>query len=123
VSWWRIFCITQFCVLLVVYTYFGLTPHPEQTLQVSFNDKLMHFAGYFFAAFSISFAAPQAALWQRALFLIIYSIAIEIGQHFMPPRTFDLWDIVANGTGIILGLSLIEFTPIKWLVNYLKNKW
>lgn len=103
---WRVLCVTQFCSLLVIYTYLGLTPHPEKSVPV-FNDLLMHFVGYAVAAISISFARPRWPYWQQALLLVLYSITIEIAQHFNPPRTFSGADIIANATGVILGLSLI----------------
>lgn len=103
---WRPLCLLQFFILLVVFTYLGLTPSPEQTIPM-FNDKLMHCSGYFVAGISISFAFPRWTLLQRAAFLITYSVGIEIGQHFMPPRTFDVFDICANSTGVFLGLGLI----------------
>jgi VanZ family protein len=115
---WRSLCLLQFFILLVAFTYLGLTPHPEQSIPM-FNDKLMHCSGYFVAGISISFAFP---LWQfltRALFLILYSIGIEIGQHFMPPRTFDVFDICANTTGVFLGLALILLLINK--VNWFKR--
>lgn len=103
---WRLLCVVQFYSLLAIYTYLGLTPHPENSVPV-FNDLLMHFAGYCVAAISISFARPIWPLWQRAACLILYSIAIEIGQHFNPPRTFSGMDILANGSGVLLGLALV----------------
>ena len=103
---WRFLCSIQFLVLLCIYTFLGLTPHPENSIPM-FNDKLMHCSGYFVAAFSISFAFPRWQFWQRAIFLIIFSVGIEIGQHFMPPRTFDLYDICANSTGVALGLFVV----------------
>lgn len=105
---WRPLCLLQFCLLLVAFTYLGLTPSPENSVPM-FNDKLMHCSGYFVAAISISFAFPRWAFLQRTAFLIIYSIGIEIGQHFMPPRTFDVYDICANSTGVILGLLWVNF--------------
>ncbi len=104
---WRQLCLLQFFVLLIAFTYLGLTPHPENSIPM-FNDKLMHCSGYFVAGFSISFAFPRWAFLQRALFLIIFSIGIEIGQHFMPPRTFDVFDICANTTGVLIGLGVIR---------------
>jgi VanZ family protein len=104
-------------MLLVIYTYFGLTPHPEQTIGTDFNDKLMHFGGYVIAALSMSVAIPKSAIWQRGIFLIMYSIAIEIGQHFMPPRTFDVLDIVANASGVIVGLILVNNFLRKWILK------
>ncbi len=104
---WRALCTLQFYCLLLIYTYLGLTPHPENTVPM-FNDLLMHFAGYTVAAISISFARPAWPLWQRAALLIAYSIAIEIAQHFNPPRTFSNMDILANAGGVILGLLIVS---------------
>lgn len=103
---WRLFCHTQFLALLTLFLYLGLTPSPEKSVPM-FNDKLMHFSGYFVAALSISFAHPTRPLWLRAIFLIVFSIAIEIGQHFMPPRSFDVLDIVANSMGVITGIFVV----------------
>ena len=100
---WRTFCLIQFAILIGIFTFLGLTPNPENSVPM-FNDKLMHASGYFIAGISISFAFPLWSFLQRAAFLIIYSICIEIGQHFMPPRTFDVFDICANSTGVFLGL-------------------
>lgn len=103
---WRTFCAIQFFTLLIIYTYLGITSHPEGTIPV-YNDLVMHFIGYTVAAFSISFAYPLWPLKNRALFLVIYSIAIEIGQHFNPPRTFSGIDILANICGVLLGLGVL----------------
>lgn len=103
---WRGLCLVQFLILLGIFTFLGLTPSPENSVHM-FNDKLMHCSGYFVAGISISFAFPRWSFLQRAAFLIIYSVGIEIGQHFMPPRTFDVFDICANSTGVFLGLGFI----------------
>lgn len=109
---WRVLCFVQFLILLIIYTYLGLTSHPENTIPV-YNDLLMHFTGYTIAAFSISFAYPLWPTPRKALFLIIYSIAIEVGQHFNPPRTFSLMDILANTGGVVLGLTMV-FLLVKY---------
>lgn len=103
---WRTLCTLQFYTLIGVYTYLGLTPHPENTVPVT-NDLVMHFMGYLVAGFSISLARPTWPWWQRAALLIIYSIAIEIAQHFNPPRTFSVLDILANASGVCTGLMLV----------------
>jgi VanZ family protein len=105
---WRPLCLVQFLMLLAIFIYLGLTPSPENSVPM-FNDKLMHFTGYFIAGGSISFAFPLWKIWQRAGFLILFSVGIEIGQHFMPPRTFDYFDIGANSSGVILGLLWVGF--------------
>ncbi len=106
-GWWRPLCRWQFALLLALYTYLGLTsssgPHMPQ-----YNDKLMHFLGYGAAALSITAALPGWPVWQRLLVLLIYSTGIEVLQHFMPPRTFSLGDILANVAGALLGLISAE---------------
>jgi len=110
---WRALCLLQFFCLLIIYTYLGLTPHPENSIPV-FNDLLMHLCGYIVAAISISLAFPSWHTWQRGIFLLSFSVAIEIGQHFNPPRTFSFMDIAANGSGILLGLAIV-FALLKGL--------
>lgn len=110
---WRLLCITQFYSLLTLFTYLGLTPHPENSVPM-FNDLLMHFCGYAVAGISISFARPYWPLWQRAALLIAYSIAIEIAQHFHPPRTFSGMDILANSIGVFLGLMTTVVLETYW---------
>lgn len=119
---WRFLCVIQFYILLVLYTYLGLTPHPENAVPV-FNDLLMHFAGYSVAAISISFARPHWPIWQHAALLIVYSIAIEVAQHFNPPRTFSGMDILANACGVFLGLFIVKilekyFSPFAKLLYW-----
>ncbi|MGB3610846.1 MAG: VanZ family protein [Cellvibrio sp.] len=104
-SIWRPLCHVQFWIMIAIYTVLGLSSNPGSMVPV-FNDLLMHFWGYLVAGISISFAWPRAPYWQRAAFLLGYSIAIEIAQHFMPPRTFSGMDILANFSGILVGLGL-----------------
>lgn len=110
---WRVLCVTQFYLMLCIYTYLGLTPHPEDTVPM-FADWLMHGTGYLVASFSISFARPYWPYWQRAAFLISYSFAIEVGQIFSPPRTFSLVDMLANSSGTLLGLGLAFLLAVKF---------
>lgn len=110
---WRFLLVLQFYCLLAIYIYLGLTPNPEAVVG-DFNDLLMHFTGYFIAAFSISAARPQWPWWQKAIFLVSFSIAIEIAQHFNPPRTFSLLDIAANSAGVMLGLLVVKLFYTKF---------
>ncbi|WP_347331927.1 VanZ family protein [Marinimicrobium locisalis] len=106
-EWWYLLCRWQFALLLVVYTYMGLTtssgPHIPQ-----YDDKMMHYLGYLVAGLSITGAFPGWPWWQRALVLLAYSGLIEVLQHFLPPRTLSLGDMVANALGVGSGLLLIE---------------
>lgn len=109
---WRALCLIQFFLVLVIFAYLGLTPAPEQSVPM-FNDKLMHCTGYFFGGLSISFAFPRWKFMTRAMVLVSYSIGIEIAQHFMPPRTFDPFDMIANTIGVLFGLAVIAMLSAK----------
>lgn len=98
-------CQGQFILLLLIFTWLGLS-RGGVVGDIAYNDLLLHFLGYVAASLSIGLACPRWHLWQRGLLLLSYSTLIEIIQHFLPPRTFDLYDIAANGSGILVGLLL-----------------
>lgn len=120
---WRPLCLSQFALLLIIYTFLSLTSSPGEHVPV-YNDKVMHFGGYFVAGISITFALPNQPVWQRWLILAAYSTGIEVAQHFMPPRTFSWLDILANVTGAASGLLLIELArrwAPRWSQALLQN--
>lgn len=95
----------QFWLLLLFYSYMGLSPDPGAAV-AGYSDWLLHGLGYLVAGISAGLALPQQPAWRRAAGLFGYSLAIEIGQHFIPHRGFELQDLAANGTGILLGQLL-----------------
>ena len=93
--------VLQFYVLLVLTTYFGVARSDlGQTLAGS--DLFLHYTGYMVLMISARIALGQH---QMLLFtgLLVYSIAIEIIQYFLPYRTFALLDILANLAGLSTG--------------------
>jgi VanZ family protein len=102
---WRMLCVAQFFLMLVIYLGFGLAKNPGAAVG-DFNDLLMHFSGYVVAGISIGFAfGKRSALWRFAL-LLAFSTGIECIQYTLPWRSFDVRDIAANTAGILLGLLL-----------------
>lgn len=114
---WRLACTYQFVLLIIIFTYLGLTPAPEKSVPIVYNDLFMHFAGYCVAAFSITLAFPTIRPLRAAIILIVYSLGIEIAQHFNPPRTFARSDLCANALGTIIGLVLVGAIRqrLKWI--------
>lgn len=85
----------------------------EKTLHIPFFDKIIH------ALIYIVFVLVWYSLFRKfkskmrgiyiiiPLVLFIYGIVIEVLQgSFVASRSQDIWDIVANGTGIIIGIVL-----------------
>ncbi len=99
--------IVQFWLFLLFCSYLSLTPAPP-TVMLSVSDKLLHSVGYMVLYSSCSIAYPLATLTMRKLTLLfVSSILIEVFQHFIPNRGFSLLDILANASGLILGLILV----------------
>ena len=77
-------------------------------------DKAVHMLSYFVLMvwFSGMYARRrQAAI---ALTLILFGIVLEFIQAQLPYRQFDPLDLVANATGILLGLCLSFLVLAGW---------
>lgn len=95
-----------FCLLVGIVTHQSLTPIPASIFS-HWSDKLLHVGAWLVVAIAFGLAFPklkkiQASFWP----LFGYSILIEIGQFFVPGRSFSGLDILANGTGCALGLLI-----------------
>jgi VanZ family protein len=72
-------------------------------------DKLVHAAGFLLLAFFADAGWPHLGFVRaKYLSLLAYGIGIEFAQHFIPQRSFELLDILANASGLLLyGLLLL----------------
>jgi len=99
----------QFIILLGYATYLSLTPSPGELFESSW-DKLWHAGGWFALTLSLRLAWPTLRLpWWAAFGLLLYSLLIEVLQHYSPNRQFDLYDLIANGIGILLAVAASRF--------------
>lgn len=75
-------------------------------------DKLFHFIAYGGLAglAMLVFDAARKRGWAVAL-TFVASLAYEIGQHFVPGRSFGWDDLGANAIGVVIGVAL------GWLVR------
>lgn len=87
--------------------YYSLYPSVEFPYDFWNADKLYHCAAYCWLAFlpMAGLAIRRLALF-AALSMIVLGILLEIGQYFIPSRSFSLLDIVANSLGVLLGILL-----------------
>lgn len=99
-----------------------LTPGNAMPTTGNFNvphsDKVVHFVGFGILAFLMSrgFKKQYSKIWLRNHYIlcslvlaISFGIIIEIFQLYIPDRSFDLFDIVANTTGVLAGLGTLYF--------------
>lgn len=102
-------------ILLISYLSFSEIGGSPFDVLTFLNDKLQHAAAFFVLAFLFDFAWPrQPWQWTKWLPLLGYGLFIEAVQFFIPFREFSLWDLAADGLGLLLyghSLPLIKRTP------------
>ncbi|PXW98039.1 VanZ family protein [Sphaerotilus hippei] len=105
---WRVLLL----LLLVVITWLALAPHPPQEANLGW-DKLNHMAAFTALAFAGALARTlcKRHLATLSATLMLFGAWIEIAQSFVPGRSADGQDLVADAVGIVLGLLIL------WGVN------
>ena len=97
-------------------------PLPPETPSLPGLDKLAHAAVYALLAWlaARAFATlPWKAYsglipWTAALFAALYGLSDEVHQAFVPGRSADFWDLVADTLGAAGGAILYRFgTPLR----------
>lgn len=90
-----------FVVALVLGTHLATTDAPPHAM-ASLNDKLQHLTAFAVLALLLDRSYfRQRAYWSAvALPLLGYGLAIECVQYFLPYRSFDLLDLVADAIGL-----------------------
>jgi VanZ family protein len=101
-------------LLLIAITYLALVPDPPRGVSTGW-DKSNHALAFASLAFTCVWAfwpRPRQWLWLAAA-LLAYGGAIEIAQSYLPPRTGDWFDLLADGVGIAIGLAIaLPFTVV-----------
>ena len=98
-------------MLVGLIVYQSLTPHPPEPLSFPNADKLEH--GMAYSLLSLWFCQIYLSLSSRMLVLaalIGLGIGLEFVQGWTGYRFFDVWDMVANSIGVMLGFLLV-LTP------------
>jgi VanZ family protein len=92
-------------VLLIAITWLALSPAPPPTVDTGW-DKSNHAMAFAALAFVGVWALwPRPRQWLLLVVaLLAYGGAIEIAQSFVPPRSADWADLLADGLGIAIGL-------------------
>ncbi len=110
------------CWLLIITILFMIpgSALPRETFLTRMRFDLWVHTGFFAALFFLwrsSMETVHGNVYIRMLVPgLIYAVAIEIVQHyFIPNRSFDVLDIVADMTGGVIGLLV-------WRWVYKKNK-
>ena len=90
-------------------------PENIPDIDVDYSDKIFHFLAYgllillWFSAFFYHFNLKETkSIVYAAIFSVIFGIIIEVLQYELTTyRSFDVYDVVANTLGVILGVSVL----------------
>lgn len=107
--------------LLVAGMVVALLPGPAAA-PFSYNDKAMHALGFMgFMVWFCGLVRPRHTVWV-ALALLGYGVLMEWLQSFTTVRQADVFDLVADAAGILLGwllgLAGLRHWPV-WLESWL----
>lgn len=124
-----------FIIWMIVITVLAVIPHADDGIMVSTNFTVSgmekHIAGYFVAVLLCYYAygkkenkgqrtkrqrsevgnqrAEVVFIFLSGLFIFLYSVALEVAQFYLPYRTFNVYDIVANGVGVLLFVAIWSY--------------
>ncbi len=68
------------------------------------GDKVLHFAAYALLAFLPALHEPWQNIAGVAALLVLLGVLLEFGQLLSPGRSFEMGDMMADGTGVCMGL-------------------
>ena len=99
--WWK----AAFFAMLVIVLWLALSPRPPAAIDTGW-DKLNHALAFGALALSGRFGFPgsHARAAVIALGLFGFGIAIELLQTFVPSRSAEVNDVLADVVGIAVGL-------------------
>jgi VanZ family protein len=101
-------------IAIALTVYVCLLPGKELP-QTGLNDKIEHITAYTVLSLWFAGVYPRARYWAIAMGLFCLGVSIEGGQFAMHAgREADVRDVIANSTGILLGLALAWLGLGQW---------
>jgi len=109
-------------LLIGLVVYLSLAPHPPELMSLPFpnGDKLEH--GFAYASLSLWFCQIYPSTRSRMITMVALiglGIGLEFAQGWTGYRTFEVGDMVADGSGVMLGF-LLAHTPLGHLFDWLR---
>lgn len=77
-----------------------------------FLDKILHLGAYVCAG--LWFRGLTSQTKKLLIALTLFGVSMEVGQYFIPTRSFELLDMVANFTGVSIGILVASKLNINW---------
>jgi len=110
------FPVIFLCVLIFVLSSIPGQYYPEVNFE--FSDKIVHFGIYFVLAIAFYMSLSHQNRYKllaehsfvfAVIFTGIYGASDELHQYFVPNRSCDFYDFLANLLGAITAMALINY--------------
>ncbi len=96
-------------------------PLPPETPSLPGLDKIAHAAIYALLAWlaarafaTLPYGAYASCIpWAAVVFAALYGLSDEVHQSFVPGRSADVWDLVADTVGAAGGALLYRYRPLR----------
>ncbi len=119
------FPLIIYCILIFLQSSF---PSIESIPELPYTDKLLHFFAYAVlgALFLRAYKTLQIRNNLKLLIILsvlsssLYGISDEIHQYFVPSRSFEYVDILADVLGSLFGVFIYQFIMEKLIDNRFK---
>jgi len=103
-----------FCIAIFIQSSF---PSPEQLPSFDYSDKLLHVGAYavlsilFFRAFRAGKPDSRtiSTIMLCVVFTTLYGVSDEVHQHFVPSRSADIMDVMADFIGSVAGALFMAY--------------
>ena len=97
----------SFGITFIAVEYLALTPQSFEIIE-SFWDKQNHLMAFMVLSLLVSLGYNRLTTAHKIGLLMGMGLQIEVTQYFIPGRSFSLWDWLADGLGILLGLAIYK---------------
>jgi len=99
----QIWLFIGWCMVAFV-IYYSLETGGAPGFNLFFNDKLIHMLSYFgLMSWFLQLYKKRMSRWLIAIGLVCLGIALEFLQGIGGVRMFEVADMMANATGVVLG--------------------
>ena len=101
--------------LLLAFVVLGSLLPARQVMPVPIDDKIMHALAY--AVLTLWFSGLYLRgrdLSLIAVLMFLLGLMLDMLQGMVSTRTFDLWDVAANGSGILAAWLLARTLLAGW---------